>query len=96
MQAPEQGRGPAAGLAAQGLRPSRVATRTRAVTQPQALELYRDGAAGLRWWSTYESLWTNVTVFDRAARRLRVRDVRPVALDTPEAREAADLLGIAA
>src|SRR5947199_10846252 len=36
-------------LAARRLRPSHVATRLRSVTQPQALALYRGGAAGLRW-----------------------------------------------
>src|SRR5439155_1757019 len=41
-------------LAARRLRPSHVATRQRSVTQPQALALYRGGAAGLRWWSTFE------------------------------------------
>ena len=51
------------------LRPSRVATRDRSVTQPQALELYKrhPDAAGLRWWSRWEALWANVTLFDRKA-----------------------------
>jgi hypothetical protein len=51
------------------LRPSKVATRERTVTQPQALALYErhPDAAGLRWWSTWEALWSNVTIFDRAA-----------------------------
>ena len=50
------------------LRPSRVATRQRELTQPQALAAYADGADALSWWSSHESLWTNVTVFDRARR----------------------------
>jgi len=82
-------------LAARGLRPSRVATRDRRVTQPQALRFYRRGANGLRWWSTFESLWTNVTLFDRAAPRLRVATVVPVTPDVAAFREAADILGIA-
>ena len=79
------------------LRPSLVATRQREVTQPQALELHgrHDGAAGLRWWSTYESLWANVTLFDRAASRLRVRATRVLALDDGVVGEAAELLGLA-
>jgi hypothetical protein len=78
-----------------GLRPSRVATRHREVTQPQALALYHGGAAGLRWWSTFEASWANVTLFDRATPRLHLVDVRGVGVDDPAVREAADLLGIA-
>lgn len=82
-------------LAAEGLRPSQVATRQRAVTQPQALALHRGGVDAIRWWSTFESLWPNVTVFDRAARRLRLGAVRALSLDDPAVRAAADFLGIA-
>jgi hypothetical protein len=79
------------------LRPSAVATRRREVTQPQALELYRAGtAAGLRWWSTYESLWTNVTLFDRAARSLHVNRVTRLTVEHPAVAEAAELLGVTA
>jgi hypothetical protein len=84
-------------LVRRGLRPSEVATRRREITQPQALELHRNGKeAGLRWWSTYEALWGNVTVFDRAARRLSVLDVRALSVDDPSVAEAAELLGVAA
>ena len=65
------------------------------MTQPQALAFYRGGATGLRWWSTFESLWTNVTLFDRAAPRLRLGSVRRVHAEDPAVREAAELLGIA-
>ena len=81
-------------LATRRLRPSVVASRRRDVTQPQALALYRDGADGVRWWSTFESLWTNVTLFDRAARRLRLGDVQVLAVDHPVVRAAGELLGI--
>ena len=79
------------------LRPSQVATRQREVTQPQALVLYgrHPDAAALRWWSTYEALWANYTVFDRAARRLRVRDVRALSVEDDAVVEAADVLGLA-
>ena len=84
-------------LVRRGLRPSEVATRRRDVTQPQALELFRSGKdAGLRWWSTYEALWANVTVFDRAARRLHVMDVRRLSVEDANVIEAAELLGVAA
>jgi hypothetical protein len=73
------------------LRPSIVATRDRAITQPQARALHarHPKAAGLRWWSTYEALWMHVTLFDRAARELRVREVRALAIDDPAVVEAA-------
>jgi hypothetical protein len=78
------------------LRPSAVATRRRDLTQPQARLLHErhPGAAGLRWWSTYEALWTNVTLFDRAAPQVRVRSVRALGLDDPVVQEAADLFGL--
>jgi hypothetical protein len=83
-------------LAAHDLRPSLVATRSREVTQPQALALYRRHrfAAGVRWWSVFESLWANVTIFERAASRLTLQDVRRVELDHPAVVEAAELLGL--
>lgn len=67
----------------QHLRPSAVATRQRSITQPQALKLYTEDtrAAGISWWSAYEALWTNVTLFDRAAPLLRVRSVHPLTIE---------------
>jgi RES domain-containing protein len=82
-------------LAARGLRPSLVATRRRERTQPQALSIHAEGADGLRWWSTFESLWMNLTLFDRAAARVRVSDVRVLGRDHPALGEALELLGIA-
>jgi hypothetical protein len=78
------------------LRPSLVATRRREVTQPQAAALYEKHpeAAGLRWWSTWEAAWVNVTLFDRAAGSLRVRDVRDLDVDDPAVREAAEFFGL--
>jgi hypothetical protein len=78
------------------LRPSRVATGDRSVTQPQALELYtrHPDAAGLRWWSRWEALWANVTLFDRAAPALRLASVRELTLDDPALLETADLFGL--
>jgi hypothetical protein len=78
------------------LRPSRVATRERDVTQPQARVLYEAHrrAVGLRWWSTFESLWANVTLFDRAASALKLASVRTLDLADEELLSAADVLGL--
>ena len=78
------------------LRPSRVATRERSVTQPQALALHEKHgeAAGLRWWSTFESQWANVTLFDRAAPALRLVSVSALEVVGDEIATAADVLGL--
>jgi hypothetical protein len=78
------------------LRPSVVATRDRRVTQPQARRLFRTRrtAAGLRWWSTYEALWANVTLFDRAASQLRLVSVRALTLDDTVVGDAAQFFAM--
>jgi len=83
-------------LGRERLRPSLVATRSRATTQPQALALYErhPAAAGLRWWSTHESQWANYTLFHRARTALRLRTVRPLEADDPAVAAAADYLGL--
>jgi hypothetical protein len=48
----------------------------------------------LQWWSTYEALWMNVTLFDRAATKLHMRSVRALTLNDPAVIEAADLFGL--
>src|SRR5262249_13218418 len=81
-------------LSARDLRPSQVATRQRTLTQPQALAIHESGADGIRWWSTFESLWGNVTLFDRAAKRLRVVEVAAVTAADAPLREALELVGV--
>lgn len=83
-------------LRREGLRPSRVATRDRSITQPQALDLYQrhPEAAGLRWWSSWEAQWVNVTLFDRAATALRLVSARELTVADPALLEAADLFGL--
>ena len=77
------------------LRPSLVASRERSVTQPQALAVYREtDSAGLRWWSIFESLWANYTIFDRARPLLTLQDIRALSLDDDTVVEAADYLGL--
>lgn len=85
-------------LADHGLRPSLVATRARSVTQPQALALFHRHrrAAAIRWWSTYEAIWANFTIFDRVASVLRIAELSFLRTDDPAVAEAADLLGISA
>jgi hypothetical protein len=78
------------------LRPSRVATRERGITQPEALALHEkhDEAAGLRWWSTFESQWLNVTLFDRTSSALRLVSVRSLEVDDEAVAAAAEVLGL--
>jgi RES domain len=78
------------------LRPSRVATRERGITQPEALALHEKHgeAAGLRWWSTFESQWLNVTVFDRVSSTLRLVSVTALEVDDEAVAAAADVLGL--
>jgi hypothetical protein len=78
------------------LRPSRVATRAREVTQPQARALHEQhpDAAGLRWWSTFEAQWLNVTVFDRAAAALRLVSARTLTVEDEDVGAAAETLGL--
>jgi RES domain-containing protein len=84
-------------LVERNLRPSQVATRVREQTRRQATDLFRARPRrdGLRWWSALEASWINVTLFDRAARRLSVRTA-PEPLDLAHAvvREAAAAIGI--
>ncbi|MBS1678017.1 MAG: RES family NAD+ phosphorylase [Actinobacteria bacterium] len=86
-----------AALVAEGLRPSRVATRARDITQRLASDLHRrhPDAVALRWWSTLEASWINLTLFDRAAPRLAVAEVTEMRMDDAVVRDAAALLGLA-
>jgi hypothetical protein len=85
-----------AALVRRSLRPSRVASMQRSVTQAIAASLYREGAAGVAWWSTLNTDWRHVTLFyERAIRQIAVH-APPQRLSTalPAVREAADYLGI--
>jgi hypothetical protein len=58
----------AAELQAQGLRPSRVVTRDRSVTQAWATKMYQSRRfAGVSWWSYYEPDWRNLGIWDLSA-----------------------------
>ena len=83
-------------LAAEALRPSVVATGRRSVTQSYAAQLFEahPEAAGLRWWSTLEAAWINVTLFDRAQLALAARAVRPLDRGDDDVRAAGRFLGL--
>lgn len=78
------------------LRPSRVATRDRELTQSIALTLYEEGVSGFEWWSTIEGSWINVTLFaDRALGRLEtVGEPEVLTVRHPVVREAAEAVGV--
>ncbi len=78
------------------LHPSEVATNVRAVTQAQAERIFdeRPDVMGLRWWSTLEASFINVTLYDRAAPRLRFTQATPLTLSHPAVVEAAEMLGL--
>jgi hypothetical protein len=83
-------------LAAARLRPSLVATPDRERSQADAAalhELYPE-AVGLRWWSTFEPRWANVTLFDRAKKRLQVLELAKLGLGGEVVEEAAGFLGL--
>jgi RES domain len=84
-------------LVAEELRPSRIATRARGITQGLAADLYRahPDAVALRWWSTLEASWINWTLFDSAAPALEVIKVAELRVDDAAVRDAAALLGLA-
>jgi hypothetical protein len=48
----------------------------------------------LLWWSSYEALWTSVTLFDRAATQLRAQSVRALTIDDAAVVDAADFFGL--
>ncbi len=78
------------------LRPSEVATGTRAISQRIAQRIHSTGEAGLLWWSTLEAAWMNATLFDERVRASLKLESPPVALTTrhPELLAAVDRLGI--
>lgn len=72
----------AARLVELGLRPSRVVTRDRQVTQAWALDLFDRGeCAGVRWWSYYDPDWGSVGLWDVSS--LTVTEVNELTVDHP-------------
>ncbi|MFA5890122.1 MAG: RES domain-containing protein [Actinomycetota bacterium] len=79
-------------LLARALRPSRVVTRDREVTQAWARAIYsEDRWAGVSWWSRYDARWTSVAVW--AIETLHAsRRVAPLSLTDPTVGRAAAAL----
>lgn len=84
-------------LVAESLRPSIVATGQRSVTQAYAVGQFErhSQAPGLRWWSTLEASWIQVTLFDRALSQLSVHQIRTLTIDDEAVMAAASHLGLA-
>ncbi|MBV8967322.1 MAG: RES domain-containing protein [Mycobacteriaceae bacterium] len=84
-------------LAAESLRPSIVATGQRSVTQAYAVAQFErhPEASGLRWWSTLEASWIQVTLFDRALSQLSVHEIRRLTIDDEAVMTAASHLALA-
>jgi hypothetical protein len=81
-------------LVREALRPSYVATRRRERTQADALALVEahPDSGGLKWWSTYEASWPNITLFDRVASRLRLHETDVLTPESKAVQEARDFL----
>lgn len=78
-------------LVSLGLRPSRVTTRERSITQAWARVLFeRQQWVGVRWWSYYDPDSYAYGLWDRTA--LDVVGVEPLAIDHPTIVEAAGRL----
>jgi RES domain len=83
-------------LAAERLRPSLLATADRARTQAAARRLYEreERLAGLRWASSFNPEWVNVTLFDRASADLSLASVKALELGDQVVAAAASHLGL--
>lgn len=74
------------------LRPSRVVTRDRAVTQRWARAIFGEGRwAGVAWWSYYDPVWTSVALWSHRALTPE-RRVMPLSPDHEAVTEAATIL----
>jgi hypothetical protein len=78
------------------LLPSQVVSPQRTVTQEMTRALHDEGVAGFLWWSTLNSGWKNVTLFEsRVRRELKVvAGPRALSLDDPDVLAAAKELSI--
>lgn len=78
-------------LASRRIRPSRVVTRDRAVTQTWALSIFEESKwDGVRWWSFHYPEWGSYGIWDHAG--LSVSDIRPLSTRMEIVEDAATLL----
>ena len=69
------------------VRPSRVITRDRAVTQSWALKVFKGGkSAGISWWSYYNPDWSCVGLWDLS--KLKTTHIDALGLDNSWVDEA--------
>lgn len=82
-------------LAREGLKPDRLASRHRWVTQPLARTLWSRGFGGLRWWSRFWGDWHTVVLFVARLRgQMRFGEPSVLTPDSPHVIDAANLLSI--
>lgn len=80
-----------AALVERGLRPSRVVTRNRQVTQMWSLAIFHERRwGGVRWWSYHNPEWGSFGLWDVAS--LRLVDVVSLADEVDRVREVATLM----
>lgn len=73
------------------LRPSRVVTRQRRVTQRWSADIFGAGGAdGISWWSYYDADWTSIGLWNVA--KLRHTGTRPLTITDPEIVDAASTI----
>jgi hypothetical protein len=74
-----------------GLRPSRVVTVERRITQAWALRIFDESAwSGVSWWSYWDPRWTTFGIWHAEA--VRVARVEPLTMQSRALREAAEVL----
>lgn len=79
-------------LVLRSLRPSRVITRSREITQAWALSIFLENRwLGVRWWSYYNSDWGAFGLWRRST--IRVAEVTPLARNHPAVVRAGQALG---
>jgi hypothetical protein len=77
-----------AALVERGLKPSRVVTRDRSVTQSWALDVFQERRwDGVRWWSFHHPEWGSFGLWNVTS--LTVADVQPLERDSAALTEAA-------
>lgn len=74
------------------LRPSRVVTRDRDVTQAWALQIHQEGEwSGIRWWSFHNPDWGSFGIWDLES--MKLVEVIPLDDERPLVEEVANQMG---